>query len=167
MCEDGSVSHWINVSLPLTTPLDLVAGRRVAHTPPFLVPFALPFHSISPFSPPKRDPPSFYRDSNANPSRWCISWSKEATSREKMREMEIVPGDFISINRVAKRRHCRIYTAAKSDDLYRIDSGNGGRWDTRVVRDRFWFHRGWLLKTWMDVVEFVRHVKEGFRFFLL
>lgn len=36
------------------------------------------------------------------------------------------------------------YTAAKSDDLYRIDSGNGTRWDTRAFEISFGY-RGWLL----------------------
>lgn len=35
------------------------------------------------------------------------------------------------------------YTAAKSDDLYRIDSGKGSRWDTRAFEISFGY-RGWL-----------------------
>lgn len=61
VCEDGSVSHWINVSLPLTTPLDLVAGRRVAQGTHAALSCPPPFPSIpSPLFPLQNEilPPS-------------------------------------------------------------------------------------------------------------
>lgn len=48
--------------------------------------------------------------------------------------VEIVPGDFISIKPARKTRS---NTAAKSDDLYRIDSGTGTRWDARAFEISF------------------------------
>lgn len=83
-------------------------------------------------------------------------------SREKMRERAVVVGGKVArwLSLVARWKPSRVisfpltnglrnaaiveYTAAKSDDLYRIDSGKGSRWDTRAFEISFGY-RGWLL----------------------
>lgn len=83
-------------------------------------------------------------------------------SSEKMRERAVVVGGKVArwLSLVARWKSSRVisfpltnglrnaaiveYTAAKSDDLYRIDSGKGSRWDTRAFEISF-SYRGWLL----------------------
>lgn len=157
MCEDRSVSHWINVSLPLTLSLAsaLVAGRRVTRTDDARCPFSSP--SIPSPLVPKRS--SFHRDSIGSLMRRA---NASRRSSEKMRERAVVVGGKVArwLSLVARWKPSRVisfpltnglrnaaiveYTAAKSDDLYRIDSGKGSRWDTRAFEISFGY-RGWLL----------------------
>lgn len=162
MCEDGSVSHWINVSFPPSGSRPLVwpsrvkeshEGQTTRYTSLFLI--VLPFHSLHFL--PKRSP-FFLRCKSIAIAHQLVDNTKEQP-REKCAKERWFSGERWLSMVVARWKSSRVisfpltglqnvaiveYTAAKSDDLYRIDSGNGTRWDTRAFEISFGY-RGWLL----------------------